>query len=58
MSETRFTPGPWRHDKLVEAVREALQQIEYLHAKFNPTGTGEAVIARLTAALTSTREGE
>lgn len=39
------------HDALVEALQGALLQIEYLHAKFTPTGTGEAVLAKLRALL-------
>lgn len=36
---------------LYEAATEARLQIEYLHDKFQPTSTGEAVLARLRAAL-------
>ena len=38
-------------DALAEAAEEAKQQIEYLHGKFQETGTGNAVIARLQSAL-------
>ena len=38
-------------DALAEAAEEAKQQIEYLHGKFQETGTGNAVIARLESAL-------
>jgi hypothetical protein len=37
--------------ELVEALREALLQLEYLHQKFTPTSTGEAVISRLNGLL-------
>jgi len=33
---------------------EALLQIDYLHKKFQPTGTGEATLARIRAALSDT----
>jgi hypothetical protein len=34
-----------------EALREAKLQIEYLHGKFKETGSGNAVIAKIDAAL-------
>ena len=42
-------------DTLAEAAEEATQQIEYLHGKFQETGTGNAVIARLESALAAYR---
>ena len=42
-------------DALAEAAEEAKQQIEYLHGKFQETGTGNAVIARLESALAAYR---
>ena len=46
-------------DALAEAAEEAKQQIEYLHGKFQETGTGNAVIARLESALAAYRgDGE
>jgi len=33
-------------DELVAALREACLQIEYLHGKFMPTGSGETVLSR------------
>lgn len=46
-------------DALAEAAEEAKQQIEYLHGKFQETGTGNAVIARLQSALAAYRgDGE
>lgn len=33
----------------IEALREAALQIEYLHQKFQPTGTGESVLVRIKA---------
>ena len=36
---------------MYEALREAVLQIEYLHDKFQETGTGNAVLAKLKAAL-------
>lgn len=37
-----------------DVVGEAIQQIEYLHGKFQKTGSGENVLARLNAALEAT----
>ena len=42
-------------DTLAEAAEEAKQQIKYLHGKFQETGTGNAVIARLQSALAAYR---
>jgi hypothetical protein len=41
--------GP--EDEACDLIHQALQQIDYLHQKFQPTGTGEAVMARLDAYL-------
>lgn len=38
-------------DKLVSQLAEAAAQIRYLHAKFSETGSGNAVLARIDAAL-------
>lgn len=35
------------HEALVETLQEARLQIEYLHERFKPTGTSEAVLARI-----------
>lgn len=40
---------------LYAALAEAEQQIEYLHANFSPTGTGEAVLTRARIALAKAR---
>lgn len=40
-----------RIEELEAALQEARLQIEYLHEKFQPTGTSEAVLARLDAVL-------
>ena len=42
-------------EALVEALREAELQIEYLHAKFQSTGTGEATLSRIRSALTKAK---
>jgi hypothetical protein len=38
-------------EKLRGLLLDANLQIEYLHDKFRPTGTGEATLARIRAAL-------
>jgi len=38
-------------EELRSAAEEALRQIEYLHGKFQGTGSGEAVVQRLRSAL-------
>lgn len=38
-------------DGLRDALKDAVLQIEYLHAKFTVTGTGEAVLAKARTAL-------
>lgn len=38
-------------EAMIEALREAERQIEYLHEKFQSTGTGEAVLARIRSVL-------
>lgn len=40
-----------RADRLAEVLREARRQIEYLHDKFQATGSGAAVLARIELAL-------
>ena len=37
--------------RLEEALKEARLQIEYLHGKFQATGSGNAVLARIDSAL-------
>lgn len=37
--------------EVVDLLKEARNQIEYLHGKFQATGTGNAVIARIDEAL-------
>jgi hypothetical protein len=39
------------HQDMVSALREASQQIRFLHEKFQPTDAGEAVLARLANVL-------
>ncbi len=41
-----------RIDELTKMLGEARIQLEYLHEKFQPTGTSEAVLARIDAVLT------
>jgi hypothetical protein len=41
-------------DGLRSLLKEAGLQIEYLHGKFQPTGSGETVLARIRAELEST----
>lgn len=40
-----------RIDELETTLNEARLQLEYLHDKFQPTGTSEAVIGRIYAVL-------
>ena len=40
---------------IVSSLQEAINQIKYLHGKFQETGTGNAVIARLQSALAAYR---
>jgi hypothetical protein len=40
--------------ELLAACTEALLQIQYLHNKFKPTGSGNNVISRLESAIAST----
>jgi hypothetical protein len=44
-----------REAALVEALEQATLQIEYLHEKFQPTGSGNAVAARARAALAAAK---
>lgn len=39
------------HDALVAMLEEARLQIEYMQSKFEPTGTGNAVLARIRHVL-------
>lgn len=43
----------WERDMqgLLDLLAEAQRQIVYLHEKFNATGTGNAVLSRIEAAL-------
>jgi uncharacterized protein YllA (UPF0747 family) len=45
-------------DELADVIKEAILQIEYLHNKFQETGTGNAVLSRLKAALEKYKEGK
>lgn len=38
-------------ESMIEALREAERQIEYMHEKFQATGTGETVLARIRSVL-------
>jgi hypothetical protein len=54
--DQRYWEGRWRDEKaenerLLAALTEARLQIEYLDAKFQPTGTSAATLARIGAAL-------
>ena len=40
-----------QRDALLGALEEAALQIEYLHGKFQETGSGNAVLARARAAI-------
>lgn len=42
--------------KLVNALKESRAQIEYLHDKFQETGSGNAILARIDAALAPSGE--
>jgi hypothetical protein len=39
------------HDELLEACKEAFNQIQYLHEKFTITGSGAQVLAKLKTAI-------
>lgn len=41
------------HEALVERLKEACLQIEYMHSKFDETGSGNAVLARINATLSA-----
>ena len=43
-------------ERLREALRDASLQIEYLHEKFQETGTGNAVLAKLRTLLGDTHD--
>tara|TARA_R110000822_G_scaffold38988_2_gene107533 strand:+ start:2262 stop:2603 length:342 start_codon:yes stop_codon:yes gene_type:complete len=43
------------HDALIEALLDAKAQITYLQSKFQKTGTGEATISRISAALSAAK---
>ena len=40
-----------RYEEVCNLLHEARLQIEYLHAKFQPTGSGNSVLARIDAVL-------
>jgi ElaB/YqjD/DUF883 family membrane-anchored ribosome-binding protein len=40
-----------RVEKLEDGMKDAVLQIDYLHDKFQPTGTGNAIISRLNSLL-------
>lgn len=48
---TLTPPATPREARLEEALREAALQIEYLHEKFQETGSGNAVLAKIGEAL-------
>lgn len=56
-SQARYVRAVNAHDDLVKALEEARLQIEYLHDKFQQTGTGNLVLARIEATLTKARAG-
>ena len=43
---------------LLEALKDAVLQIEYMHEKFTTTGTGNAMLARIRAAIARATGGE
>lgn len=42
-----------RYEAMVDALREAKLQIEYLHGKFTATGSGNAVLAQIDSVLST-----
>jgi hypothetical protein len=50
------TPARRHADELAEALREAKRQIEYLHGKFQETGSGSAVLSRISQTLAKLEE--
>jgi len=40
------------HQAVLQALHDAMLQIEYIYEKFQKTGTGEQVLARLRSAIT------
>lgn len=46
--ELLFPKSNHENKRMLEAIREAKTQIEYLHEKFEPTGSGNSVLARLS----------
>lgn len=42
---------PLEHETILNTLHDAQLQIQYLHEKFQPTGSGETVLARLRAAI-------
>lgn len=40
-----------KNSKLLDCIQEAILEIEYLHNKFQETGTGNTVVAKLKAAI-------
>lgn len=47
-----------REQTMAEALREASSQIQYLEAKFHPTGTGQATLVKIEHALAKIEEGK
>jgi hypothetical protein len=39
------------HDELIEVLKDAILEIEYLHDKFKTTGSGNATLAKIDAAI-------
>ena len=46
------------HDELVAACKEAFNQIQYLHEKFQVTGSGCQVLAKLETAIAKAKGKE
>jgi len=42
---------PLEHETVLNAIRDANLQIQYLHDRFQATGYGETVLSRLRAAI-------
>lgn len=42
---------PLEHETILNALRDAHLQIQYLHDRFKATGSGETVLSRLRAAI-------
>jgi hypothetical protein len=49
--ENVIKPLREENERLREGIRDAILQIDYLHGKFEETGTGNAIISRLETML-------